>query len=145
MTNICPHCEMDINIRNPSGYCDHLHYPEYCSICYNIRQKERGENTNEIQEAEQRGYERGLKERLKIEQGICVGNIKAEGIKEGYEKAMKEIENLKMIMIIKRMKGILAEHNENIAKNSETLSDCDYHYKALIEIEETLKEGERND
>ena len=30
---ICPHCKKDIRIRNPSGYCDHLKYPEYCKIC----------------------------------------------------------------------------------------------------------------
>ena len=29
----CPHCEMDKRIRNPSGYCDHLYYPEHCDIC----------------------------------------------------------------------------------------------------------------
>ena len=29
----CKHCGMDTNIRNPSGYCDHLQYPEYCSVC----------------------------------------------------------------------------------------------------------------
>ena len=30
---VCPHCNMDINIRNPSGYCDHLYYPDYCDVC----------------------------------------------------------------------------------------------------------------
>ena len=30
---LCAHCGMDIGIRNPSGYCDHLYYPEYCKIC----------------------------------------------------------------------------------------------------------------
>ena len=30
---ICKHCKMPIEIRNPSGYCDHLHYPEYCEKC----------------------------------------------------------------------------------------------------------------
>jgi hypothetical protein len=32
-SKICPHCKMNKNIRNPSGYCDHLHYPEACNIC----------------------------------------------------------------------------------------------------------------
>ena len=31
--NICNHCGMDKKIRNPSGFCDHLHYPENCDIC----------------------------------------------------------------------------------------------------------------
>jgi hypothetical protein len=30
---ICEHCGMDTAIRNPSGYCDHLYYPEYCKVC----------------------------------------------------------------------------------------------------------------
>ena len=25
---ICPYCLRDKRIRNPSGYCDHLYYPE---------------------------------------------------------------------------------------------------------------------
>ena len=29
----CNHCGMDKAIRNPSGYCDHLYYPEYCDVC----------------------------------------------------------------------------------------------------------------
>ena len=24
---------MSIDIRNPSGYCDHLYYPDYCEVC----------------------------------------------------------------------------------------------------------------
>jgi hypothetical protein len=30
---LCKHCGMDLSIRNPSGYCDHLFYPDYCEIC----------------------------------------------------------------------------------------------------------------
>ena len=29
----CKHCGYDTHIRNPSGYCDHLYYPEYCNVC----------------------------------------------------------------------------------------------------------------
>lgn len=29
----CPHCGNDKNIRNPTGWCDHLYYPEYCKTC----------------------------------------------------------------------------------------------------------------
>lgn len=29
---LCKHCGMDIAIRNPSGYCDHLYYPENCDV-----------------------------------------------------------------------------------------------------------------
>ena len=31
----CEHCKESIEIRNPSGDCDHLYYPEYCAICKN--------------------------------------------------------------------------------------------------------------
>ena len=33
---ICKHCKMDIAIRNPSGYCDHLHYPDNCDTCKHL-------------------------------------------------------------------------------------------------------------
>lgn len=33
MGEICKHCGMSIDIRNPSGYCDHLYYPDNCDIC----------------------------------------------------------------------------------------------------------------
>ena len=31
---ICEHCKMPIAIRNPSGFCDHLYYPDYCDVCH---------------------------------------------------------------------------------------------------------------
>ena len=30
---ICDHCGGPIAIRNPTGKCDHLHYPENCLVC----------------------------------------------------------------------------------------------------------------
>jgi len=36
----CPHCFLDKAIRNPSGYCDHLYYPDSCEVCQTIRRKE---------------------------------------------------------------------------------------------------------
>lgn len=29
----CKHCGKSISERNPSGFCDHLYYPENCDIC----------------------------------------------------------------------------------------------------------------
>ena len=29
----CLHCKGNILERNPSGFCDHLYYPEYCDVC----------------------------------------------------------------------------------------------------------------
>ena len=29
----CPHCEDDIDIRNPTMCCDHLYHPAYCETC----------------------------------------------------------------------------------------------------------------
>lgn len=32
-SRLCEHCHEPLNIRNPSGYCDHLYFPENCKIC----------------------------------------------------------------------------------------------------------------
>lgn len=37
----CPHCHMSLEIRNPSGFCDHLYYPEYCKTCSKSAKKKR--------------------------------------------------------------------------------------------------------
>ena len=29
----CKHCDGLINIRNPTGFCDHLYYPDNCVVC----------------------------------------------------------------------------------------------------------------
>lgn len=41
MKKICKHCKMPIAIRNPSGYCDHLYYPDNCPICKADKEKVR--------------------------------------------------------------------------------------------------------
>lgn len=33
----CEHCGMAIALRNPSGYCDHLHHPDYCALCRDLQ------------------------------------------------------------------------------------------------------------
>jgi len=33
MSKKCKHCGYPITLRNPSGICDHLYYPEYCPTC----------------------------------------------------------------------------------------------------------------
>jgi len=33
----CNHCLESITIRNPSGFCDHLYYPNNCEVCKNER------------------------------------------------------------------------------------------------------------
>lgn len=38
--NLCPHCHGDIYIRNPKGFCDHLHYPENCEFCLRVANKQ---------------------------------------------------------------------------------------------------------
>ena len=38
--NICSHCKMPKAIRNPSGFCDHLYYPDNCKICKKRENKE---------------------------------------------------------------------------------------------------------
>lgn len=32
----CPHCDQNIQVRNPTGYCDHLYYPNECTTCKEI-------------------------------------------------------------------------------------------------------------
>jgi hypothetical protein len=39
---VCSHCGRDKRIRNPSGYCDHLYYPDSCKICQRMETKEPG-------------------------------------------------------------------------------------------------------
>ena len=34
--DICKHCNTPIAVRNLSGYCDHLHYPENCKVCQEL-------------------------------------------------------------------------------------------------------------
>lgn len=36
---LCKHCNMDVDVRNPSGYCDHLYYPENCKVCKPVPQR----------------------------------------------------------------------------------------------------------
>lgn len=36
----CPHCQGDIEIRNPTGDCDHLYYPDNCRVCKLIKELE---------------------------------------------------------------------------------------------------------
>lgn len=40
---LCPHCNTNIKIRNLSGYCDHLYYPENCETCKKIRDDKNSE------------------------------------------------------------------------------------------------------
>ena len=41
---ICKHCNQNVAIRNPSGYCDHLYYPDNCETCKHLRGKEQCDN-----------------------------------------------------------------------------------------------------
>lgn len=42
MSNVCAHCGGDVRIRNPKGFCDHLHYPENCKVCQEAEAKMEG-------------------------------------------------------------------------------------------------------
>ena len=39
MEKICPDCEGDTAIRNPTGNCDHLYYPDYKNKINNSQKK----------------------------------------------------------------------------------------------------------
>jgi hypothetical protein len=34
VTGNCAHCGGALAIRNPTGKCDHLYYPENCDLCF---------------------------------------------------------------------------------------------------------------
>jgi hypothetical protein len=34
-TVICNHCGYPVSITNPSGFCNHVHYPDNCVTCKN--------------------------------------------------------------------------------------------------------------
>lgn len=34
--DVCPHCGGSIAVMNPTGICDHFHYPESCETCMEI-------------------------------------------------------------------------------------------------------------
>lgn len=42
----CVHCKMGILVRNPSGFCDHLFYPENCKVCTAREMKSMGRKKN---------------------------------------------------------------------------------------------------
>ena len=42
MSRTCEHCKYPIDIRNLSGFCDHLYYPENCRVCYEREQRRHG-------------------------------------------------------------------------------------------------------
>lgn len=33
----CLHCGLDRAVRNPSGYCDHLYFPDNCERCQELQ------------------------------------------------------------------------------------------------------------
>lgn len=58
---ICSHCKMDIRVRNPSGYCDHLYYPENCETCKLMHWNREIEKKNkEIEELQKRKEQRKI-------------------------------------------------------------------------------------
>lgn len=37
----CPHCGGSLDVRNPTGLCDHLYYPDSCQTCQEIEKLKR--------------------------------------------------------------------------------------------------------
>lgn len=44
----CPHCKGSLAVRNPTGKCDHLYYPENCTTCSKGSDKTREQEAMEI-------------------------------------------------------------------------------------------------
>lgn|SRR3990167_4478396 len=58
----CDHCGMDIAMRNPSGFCDHLYYPENCGVCHKKHGKPTYYSLEQALEAERKMAEELRKE-----------------------------------------------------------------------------------
>ena len=54
---ICLHCKKEISIRNPSGYCDHLYYPDNCKICKKLLEEKQEKNTEIFLKGKDTGYD----------------------------------------------------------------------------------------
>src|SRR3990167_9397448 len=68
----CQHCGGDIKIRNPKGYCDHLHYPEACEVC--SAHKNEGEKYEQYYELEAVGHRIGLAKCLRCGATVLITN-----------------------------------------------------------------------
>lgn len=106
--NICLHCKMDKRIRNPSGYCDHLHYPENCTACSLIK------TVSEINTSLEKNYS---KEFIRL----CNDEIKRNKNMD-YDEKIKDIEELTKI----------------ITGNKQTDKVLDLIYKKCEELKEML-------
>jgi hypothetical protein len=62
--NKCPHCGGDLSIRNPTGKCDHLYYPELCPECSALKRAKERLMTDTSTESEHRAHHARLHMRL---------------------------------------------------------------------------------
>lgn len=56
----CPHCKESVLIRNPTGKCDHLYYPESCKICFSREAKKAKALLKKRREADAKVKYRGV-------------------------------------------------------------------------------------
>lgn len=94
---ICRHCNMDIRIRNPSGFCDHLYYPEGCLVCqsYDDVQIQKPITVNkEFVDEVIKQYSK-MRSNLKLGFGDFYG-----GPKEIIEEILKRTDNGKHILLM---------------------------------------------
>jgi len=111
---LCEHCGMDIEIINPSGYCNHLYYPDYCEICKK-REKEK-QTPKPIESA---------KEINKIEDGVRLTMDKTN-----YEVTIKDAETGEIIYQNKSKGGIVCSV-EKILKIDKVKSEIETQYQLL--------------
>lgn len=90
----CGHCHMDIEIRNPSGFCDHLYYPEQCDVCKKFTSPDKSEKPL---------YEHVAEKGCKLGSAhtghcTCADEIlnekssEAEGLRAKFDKAVKDLD-----------------------------------------------------
>ena len=99
---ICSHCKMPIRIRNPSGFCDHLYYPESCEICKKADGKIREMRKGEVEEIAQiigssSGATQALKQAEKMKNPVFIRGKDSIWVIEAEEPKSEKGTELKRV------------------------------------------------
>lgn len=126
----CKHCQGDLKIRNPKGFCDHLYYPDYCQICQNTMTKDKTEDWEErfdnifnsagLDHVDSFGDEMSPRNRIKNFIKSEIARVKAETRKEIISEIKKVNLEDEIFKIIYHYSvwayGSIHEFRRNVAK-----------------------------
>lgn len=116
----CNHCKKPISQRNPSGYCDHLKYPENCATC-NDDQHNNEENGSYwpdyklkqmIEDVRQEAYEEGQRD-VMFKSKEFLEYVNKEKTKAYYNGVKEMVE-----IINKKEKQAVKEFAEDLKKKA---------------------------